>query len=514
MPVDKQHFDAVVIGSGPNGLSAVITLAERGRSVLVVEARSKVGGAVATDELTLPGFRHDTFSSVYPAAAASPVFARMPLDRFGLRWVQPPIAMAHPLPDGSAAALFRDVERTASTLNRQAPGDGDRWRAFVTPYLRHFGALRATMLGGFPPVAGGVRLVAALRIGGVLEFARLVLLPASVLAKELFHSEGSKGWLYGSALHGDVPPNGSGSAISAAYLNILGHAVGWPSPEGGAQRLVDALAGYLHSLGGQTRTNTRVKQVVVKNKRVVGLEMADGDLIHTPVVIADVTPHGLLRLAGDAMPSTYVARMERFRYGPETLKLDWALRAPIPWTAPEPRLAGTVHVGGLASEVERSMLQQDQGELPEHPFLLLGQQSLADPSRAPNGQHTAWAYTHAPRGYPWSQSDLDRQVERMEAQIERFAPGFRDCILARHVISPASFQERNANLIGGDVGGGSYALDQLVFRPVPSLMPYRTPIRGLYIGSASTFPGGAVHGVAGRAAARLALAEGRVRRFW
>ncbi len=515
MPRDRgNRYDAIVVGSGPNGLAAAITLAAQGRSVLALEARDKLGGAVATDELTLPSFHHDTFSAVYPAAAASPVWSCLPLERFGLRWVHPPVAMAHPLPDGTATALYRDLDRTAASLNRQGPGDGERWRAFVAPYLQHFGAVRATMLGGFPPVAGGLRLAAALKLSGTLEFARLLLMPASALAAELFQSPGATAWLYGSALHGDVPPDGAGSAITAAYLNILGHAVGWPSPEGGAGRLAAALVGYLRSLGGDTRTGTRVARVLVADGRVRGVALADGTLISAPLVIADVTPHGLLALAGDALPASYVGRMARYRYGPETVKLDWALAGPIPWMAEEPRRAGTVHVIGLPDEALLSSRQIGAGALPEIPPLLLGQQSLADPTRAPAGKHTGWAYTHTPRGYRWDAGELDRHVERMEAHVERFAPGFRERILARHVISPVGFEARDANLVGGDVGGGGYALDQLVFRPIPALSPYRTPLRGLYIASASTFPGGAVHGVAGRAAARLALVETSLRRLW
>jgi len=514
MSTQGNRYDAIVIGSGPNGLAAAITLAEKGRSVLVLEARDKLGGAVATDDLTLPGFHHDTFSSVYPAAAASPVWARMPLERFGLRWVHPPIAMAHPLPDGDAVALHRDVDHTVASLDRQAPGDGERWRAFVAPYLKNFGAVRATMLGGFPPIAGGLRLAAAFKLIGTLEFARLLLMPATALAAELFESPGATGWLFGSVLHGDVPPDGAGSAISAAYLNILGHAVGWPSPEGGAGRFAEALVGYLQSLGGATRTGTRVARVVTANNRVRGVSLSDGEFIAAPLVIADVTPHALLDLTGDALPSTYVTRMRRYRYGPETVKLDWALSGPIPWAAGEPRQAGTVHVVGLPADAMRAAAQAEDGMLPERPLLLLGQQSLADPTRAPAGKHTAWAYTHTPRGYRWGAGELERHVERIEARVEEFAPGFRDHILARHVISPASFAERDANLVGGDVGGGSYALDQLIFRPIPALSPYHTPLHGLYIASASTFPGGAVHGVAGHAAARLALVETALRRVW
>jgi phytoene dehydrogenase-like protein len=510
--VNGARYDAVVVGGGHNGLVAAITLAEHGRSVLVCEAEPRLGGAVATDELTLPGFRHDVFSAVYPAAAASPVLSRLPLERHGLRWVHPPVAMAHPLPGGRAAALYRDVERTAASLDALAPGDGRHWEAFATPYVEHFGALRATMLAGFPPIAGALRLTAGLRLSGILEFARLLLLPASALGAELFASEGARAWLYGSVLHGDVPPDESGSAIAGAYLNLLGHGAGWPSPEGGAGRLVDALVGHLHELGGQTRTQAPVEQVVAAGGRVRGVRLASGETVRADTVIGDLTPAGLVRLAGHALPADYVAKLGRFRPGPETIKVDWALSAPVPWEAEEVRRAGTVHVGGPADEILRSLRQQRAGALPDAPFLLFGQQSLADPTRAPAGQHTGWAYTHPPANVDWA-TETDRMVDRMEAQVERFAPGFRDRIIARHVLPPAGLEALNRNLRRGDVGAGSYALDQVVFRPLPKLFPYRTPIGGLYLGSASTFPGGATHGVPGHAAARLALAESRLRRL-
>ena len=505
------RYDAVVVGSGPNGLAAAITLARAGRRVLVLEAQSRLGGAVATAELTLPGFHHDVFSAVYPAAAASPVFARMSLQRFGLRWAHPPVAMAHPLPDGRAAALYRDPATTAASLDALHAGDGARWLAFVRPYLRHFPALRATFFGGFPPVAGALRVGLALGVTQSLELARVALLPARALAGELFEGDGARAWLYGTALHGDVPVGEAGSAVFAFYLNLLGHVAGWPSPEGGAGMLVEALLGYLRSLGGQTRAGACVDRIVVDHGRVRGVLVADEE-IPTGLAICDTTPHALVRLCHGKLPEAYAGRLRRFRYGPPTLKLDWALSGPIPWLAPEARLAGTVHVGGDGAEIERWSADQAAGRLAERPFMLLGQQSLADPSRAPAGMHTAWGYTHLPSGRDWS-GDLDRQVERMEAQVERFAPGFRDRILARHVQGPADLQRHNANLVDGDVGGGSYRLDQLVFRPIPAIFPYRTPIAGLYLCSASTFPGAAVHGVSGRAAARLALLEGRIRRF-
>jgi len=499
--------DAVVVGAGPNGLAAAIRLAEAGRAVTVLEAADRPGGAVRTEELTLPGFRHDTFSSVYPAAAASPVFARMPLERHGLRWVHPAACSAHPLPDGGAIALYRDLDATAASLDARHPGDGERWRAFVAPLLAAFPAVRATMLGGFPPVRGAVRLLTGLGVPGTLRFAALVPGSARWLGRRLFANSEARAWLYGAAGHGDAPPTSPGSAVAAVYLNLMGHAVGWPSPEGGAERLTDALVGHLRELGGTVRTHALVERVVAERGRVAGVRLADGEAVAADVVVADVMPHALAAMAGDALPGTYRSLLRRYRYGPATVKVDWALDGPIPWLSPEVARAGTVHVGGGEDEVVATMRQAGAG-LPERPFLLLGQQTVADPSRAPAGKHTAWAYTHGPqRGVDWAR-ELDAHVERIEAQVERYAPGFRARILARHVLGPADLERRDRNLVGGDVGGGSYRLDQVIFRPVPSPSPYRTPLPGLYLGSAATFPGGAVHGVPGDAAARAALADG------
>lgn len=500
--------NALVIGSGPNGLAAAIALARAGREVTVLEAGPEPGGAVRTAELTLPGFHHDVFSSVYPAAAASPVFAQMPLQDHGLRWMHPKACYAHPLPDGRGAALYRDLARTVQSLDALAPGQGEEWRRFAAPLLEHFRAVRDTMLSGFPPIAGAARLAIALGPRGVLEFTRLLLMPAQALGDELFTDPGARAWLYGSAMHGDVPPTGAGSAIAAAYLNLLGHAVGWPSPEGGAGRLSGALASYLGSLGGEIRTRAEVVEIAAHRGRVAGVRLADGEHESSSLVIATVMPAALARLAGPALPAAYARALTRYRPGPATLKLDWALDGPIPWRSPEAQGAGTVHLGGNETEVLDATTKVSG--LPERPFLLVGQQTLADPSRAPAGKHTAWAYTHGPQTVDWA-AEQDRQAERMEAQIERFAPGFRELILARHVLGPRDLEERDANLIGGDVGGGSYTLDQMVFRPVVRLIPYLTPLRGLYIGGASTFPGGAVHGVPGHSAARLALARERLR---
>jgi phytoene dehydrogenase-like protein len=500
-------MDDLVIGSGPNGLAAAIRLAEAGRSVVVLEAADRPGGAVRTEELTLPGFQHDTFSAVHPAAAASPVFARMPLGDHGLRWVQPDACSAHPLPGGRAILLYRDLARTAASLEAQSPGDGERWVAYAEPWLQAFPAVRDTMLAGFPPVAGPLKLLRARGPSGLLGFAAIVPQSARSLARQVFAGSDSCAWLYGAATHNDVPPHRAGSAIAAFYLNLLGHAVGWPSAAGGAERLTDALTGYLRALGGTIRTGARVVGIQVSGSRVSGVRLADGERLAARTVVADVMPHALDAMAGDALPAAYRMLLRQYVYGPATLKVDWALDGPIPWSAPEVARSGTVHLGGDEATLLQSVAQAERG-LPERPYLLVGQQSLADPLRAPPGKHTAWAYTHGPReGIDWA-AQTPRHVERIEEQVERFAPGFRDRILARHVLGPAELQARNPNLVGGDVGGGSYRLRQTVFRPMPKLSPYTTPVKGLFLGSAAAFPGGAVHGVPGDAAARAALRHG------
>jgi phytoene dehydrogenase-like protein len=503
--------DAIVIGSGPNGLAAAIALARAGRSVTVLEAAAQPGGAVRTEELTLPGFHHDTFSSVYPAAVASPVFARMPLAQHGLEWVHPRAAMAHPLPDGDAAVLYRDLHATARTLDRRHARDGERWIEFATPYLNAFDAVRATMLSGFPPARGALQLLRTAGPRATAEFTRLLSGSAVSLARRLFQGEGSRAWLFGAAMHGDTQPRGAGSAVAAAYLNLLGHAVGWPSPRGGAGRLTDALVSYLDSLGGEIQTGARVERILTHSGRVNGVGVEAGQQITAPLVLAAVMPHALVAMTGEALPAWYRRALSHYIYGPATVKVDWALNGPIPWLAAEARDAGTVHVGGNESDMLSSIADGAKG-LPRRPFLLLGQQSVADPSRAPEGKHTAWAYTHAPRSVA-AQLGGEGHIEAIEQQIEGFAPGFRDRILARHVLGPADLEARNANLVGGDVGGGSYRLRQAVFRPIPSASPYRTPLHGLFLASAATFPGGAVHGVPGDAAARAALRHTRNRKW-
>jgi phytoene dehydrogenase-like protein len=496
-------IDAVVIGAGPNGLAAAIRLARAGVAVTVLEQAGRPGGSVRSEELTLPGFVHDTFSSVYPAAVASPVFSAMPLAEHGLVWVHPRVPMAHPLPGGDAVALHRDLAATAAALDRQHPGDGAAWTEFVAPYLAAFDAVRAMMLGGFPPIGGALQLLRQAGPGPTLGFTRLLGGSAVGLARRLFGGPGSRAWLYGAAMHGDVQPGSAGSGVSGFYLNLLGHAVGWPSPQGGAQRLTAALVSYLGSLGGTIRTDARVERVIARHGRATGVGIAGGEELPAATVIADVMPQALIAMTGDALSGWYRQALRRYVYGPATVKVDWALNGPIPWQAADAREAGTVHVGGSETELLASIGDAVR-HVPDAPFLLLGQQSVADPTRAPEGHHTAWAYTHGPRGSDRELSS-DRHVEAIERQIERFAPGFGERILARHVLGPRELEARNPNLVGGDVGGGSYRLRQAVFRPVPSLSPYRTPLAGLFLASAATFPGGAVHGVPGDAAARAAL---------
>jgi phytoene dehydrogenase-like protein len=496
---------ALVIGAGPNGLAAAIRLAEAGVETTVLEARPLPGGAVRTEELTLPGFHHDTFSSVYPAGVASPVFARMPLVDHGLEWVHPAVCMAHPLDDGSAVGLYRELEPTVDSLEARHTGDGRAWARFVGPYLRNFDAVRATMLGGFPPVGGPLKLLTQAGPLAAGQFGLLVALSARSLAQRMFSAPGSRAWLLGAAAHGDAPVTSGGSAMAAFYLNLLGHAVGWPSPRGGAQALTDALVAHLRALGGELICDAPVERIESRGDQIGGVVLADGTRHPADAVLADVMPRALLAMTGELLHGWYRSGLVRFRQGPATLKLDWALDGPIPWTAVEPRGAGTVHLGGDESATIESLAEAHRG-LARRPFLLLGQQSLADPTRAPEGKHTAWAYTHAPAAHSTELSS-ERYVEAVEQQVERFAPGFRERILARHVLGPADLQARNANLVDGDVGGGSYGGLQSVFRPLPKVSPYRTPLHGLFLASAAAFPGGAVHGVPGDSAARAALRD-------
>jgi phytoene dehydrogenase-like protein len=469
--------DAVVIGSGPNGLAAAITLARAGLEVEVHEAADVIGGGVRSAELTRPGFIHDVCSSIYPFGASSPFFRELDLE---LEFVQPPVAAAHPFDDGSAVLLERDVHVTAAQLVE----DAEAYRRLVEPFVQGWRAIEPVVLGSLaPPSARAVgTLGGSLGVRGAVAGARAALGSARGLAERSFETDRARAFFAGHAAHSLLPLERRPSGGFALLLMVLGHVSGWPVVRGGSQRLAEALAERLRALGGSIRTSSPVDS-----------------LPDTRLVLADITPPELVRIAGRRLPERYVRRLRRFRFGPGAFKLDWALDGPIPWRASGCARAGTVHLGGTLGEIaawERSAWGLGEAE---GPFVLLAQPSLFDETRAPAGKHTAWAYSHLPNG---SGRDL---TEAMEAQVERFAPGFRDLILARSVLDPTALEEHNRNLVGGDVAGGANTLGQLLFRPAPGPVPYRTPVERVYLCSSSTPPGGGVHGMCGYLAARTAL---------
>ena len=462
--------EAVVIGAGPNGLAAAITLALAGRSVLVLEAQETIGGSARSAELTLPGFLHDICSAIHPLAAASPCFTRMPLSKYGLKWIFPPAAVAHPLDDGTAVVLERSVEDTAAGLG----GDGPAYIRLMRPLVHDWPMLKSELLGPlrFPK-----------HPFGMARFGLHALSPARSLAYGRFRGERARALFAGIAAHSVLPLEKRPSAAVGLVLGIAGHADGWPLPRGGSQAIATALASYFEALGGEIRTGTRVDALA--------------EIPAARAVLCDITPRQLLKIAGPELPPAYRKKLAGYRYGPGVFKLDWALDGPIPWRAPECSRAATVHVGGSLEEIAFAEREPWEGRCAERPFVLVAQQSLFDSSRAPSGKHTGWAYCHVPNG---STTDM---TERIERQIERFAPGFRDRILARHKLAPADLERRNANLVGGDINGGVQDLRQLFTRP--TLRTYTTPRQGLYLCSASTPPGGGVHGMCGYFGALAAL---------
>lgn len=468
----RTAYDAVVIGAGPNGLGAAITVARAGLSVVVLEAEDTVGGGARSGELTLPGFVHDTASAVYPLAAASALFRSLDLARWGLGWIHPPAPLAHPLAGEGAVLLERSLSETAVGLG----ADASAYRALLQPWVRSGEGLLDDLLGPLRLPRHPLQM---------LRFGLFGLRPAAALARSVFEGERARALLAGFAAHSVLPLEQPPSAAAGLVLAIAGHTAGWPVPRGGAQRISDALAGCLRSLGGEIVTGVRVHSL--------------GELPPSRIVLADVTPRQLLHIAGGRLPAGYARQLRRYRYGPGVFKLDWALDGPIPWSAPECLRTGTVHLGGTLSEIAASEEDVERGRPPERPFVLLAQPSLFDPERAPAGKHTAWAYCHVPNGCSFD------MTERIEAQVERFAPGFRDRVLARTASGPTELELQNANLVGGDIGGGRLDLGQLFTRPVPRLVPYSTPVPGLYICSSSTPPGGGVHGLCGYFAARAAL---------
>ncbi len=462
---------AVVIGSGPNGLAAAITMAQAGWKVTVHEAEASIGGGVRSAELTLPGFVHDLCSAIHPLGRDSPFFRDLELP---IEWIQPPAPAAHPLDDGTAAMLERSVPETAQQLGE----DRQAYLRLVGPVVSSWPNLEPIVLGPLPPPVR--RLVSAIRP----RLARNGLSSARALAERTFETERARALLAGHAAHSMLPLERRPTGGIGLFFIIVAHAYGWAFPRGGSQLLTDALAERLHELGGEIRTESPVE-----------------DLPKADAVLADVVPRGLLRIAGDRLPARYAESLRGYRHGPGAFKLDWALDGPIPWRAEECRRAGTVHIGGSFDEIAASEEAAWEGRHSERPYVLLTQPSLFDDSRAPPGKHTAWAYCHVPNG---STHDM---TETIEAQIERFAPGFRDLVLAKSVIGPAEFERRNRNIVGGDINGGAMDLGQLLFRPVRRLVPYRTPVRGLYMCSSSTPPGGGVHGMCGHSAAKLALRD-------
>jgi len=452
----------VVIGSGPNGLAAAIMLARAGRRVTVYEAEAQIGGGTRSAELTLPGFIHDICSAVHPMAISSPCFAQFPLFVHGLEWIHPDAPLAHPLDDGSAVMLERSVSATAGNLG----ADGRAWSRLMEPLAARWADLRHDVFA-VPRFPQHPLLMA--------RFGLHAIRSARSLAFGLFREERARALFAGLAAHSVMPLESPASAAIGLALGVAGHAAGWPIPRGGSQRIAGALAGYFRSLGGEIVSETRV-----------------GSLPDAPLVLCDIAPRQLLAIAGSRLPESYRAALARYRYGAGVFKMDFALDAPIPWRAQDCLRAATVHLGGTFDEIA-AWETNHAGR----PFVLLAQPSLFDSARAPAGKHTVWAYCHVPNG---STVDMSSAIE---SQIERFAPGFRERILARHVSAPADLERHNANLIGGDIAGGANDLGQLFLRPTPRL--YKTPLRGVFLCSASTPPGGGVHGMCGYYAARAAL---------
>ncbi|MDB5062679.1 MAG: FAD-dependent oxidoreductase [Mucilaginibacter sp.] len=473
MKLDKRDYDAVIIGSGPNGLAAGIFLQQHGLSVLILEAKHTIGGGLRTAELTLPGFKHDICSAVHPLAAGSPFFKTLPLHNHGLEYLYPEVDAAHPFDNGTAAIIKRSIDETARLLR----SDAQTYLDLFKPLVKSWPALAPDVLGPlhFPkePLA-------------MAKFGLNALQPATLLAKR-FKTMEAKGLFAGMAAHAIQPLNNIATSAIGLVLMANAHLGGWPIPKGGSQQIANALASYFLSLGGKIQTDTYVTSLQ--------------QLPSAHAVLFDITPKQLLQIAGHKFSPIYKWQLERYRYGDGVFKIDWALDTPIPFTANDCRKAGTVHIGGTLEEIVASEKAPANGQHLDKPYVLLAQQSLLDPSRAPEGKHTAWAYCHVPNG---SIKDMTAIIEN---QVERFAPGFKETILAKHTFNTAQMQEHNSNYIGGDINGGIIDIGQLFTRPALRWSPYKTSAKGLYICSSSTPPGGGVHGMCGYYAAKRALKD-------
>jgi phytoene dehydrogenase-like protein len=474
MGADAQRLDAVVVGAGPNGLAAAVTLARAGASVVVLEAAGSIGGGTRTAELTLPGFAHDVCSGAHPMGIASPLFRELRLEEHGLEWIQPPASLAHPLDDAPAALLWRSLDRTCNELGR----DGDRWRRLLAPLLRDPDGLLADVLGP---------LALPRHPRAFVQFGLRAAWPATWLARAAFRDEPARALFAGCAAHSILPLSLPLTSSFGVLFGLTAHLEGWPIARGGSIAICRALASVLASLGGTIRTGHRVR--------------CPADLPEARVFLFDTDPRQLAEIAGPALPPGYARRLRRFRFGPGVFKLDLALDGPIPWRDPRCLEASTVHVGGTLTEIAASERAMWRGEHAERPFLIVVQQSQFDPGRAPAGKHTGYAYCHVPHG-----STVDMGA-RIEAQIERFAPGFRDRILARRATAPADLERDNPNYVGGAITGGAADATQLFTRPVARLDPYSTPNPRVWICSASSPPGGGVHGMCGFHAASRALRQ-------
>jgi phytoene dehydrogenase-like protein len=512
------RVDAVVVGAGHNGLVAANLLADAGWSVLVVEQAPAPGGAVRTAEVTAPGFLSDLYSAFYPLGSVSPVFRGLGLDRYGLRWRHAPEALVHLLPDGRAAMLSRDLDVTTASLDSFAPGDGDAWREAYAQWVRVREPLIEALFRPFPPIAPAVRLARALGAADGLRLARLGTMPVRRWGEEQFRGEGGRALVAGNAVHADLGPDNAGSAVFGWLLAMLAQDVGFPVPEGGAGRIIDALVRRLTERGGRIVTGVTVTEVLVRGGRAYGVRSAAGDVaLARRAVLADLAAPLLFRdLVGtEHLPPRFVQDLDRFEWDDATVKVDWALTGTIPWKAPEARLAGTVHLDSDLDGLTDYSADLATGRVPADPFVLLGQLTTSDPSRSPAGTESAWAYTHVPRGTLETAAEIRAHVDRIESLVERHAPGFRDLIGARHVQGPRDFERHNPSLDDGAINAGTAAIhQQLVFRPVPGLGRADTPVDRLFLAGASAHPGGAVHGGPGSNAARAALARDRVGRVY